>query len=186
MRDSTAQGKVPTPADVAAAIGKDVPVADKPESAAENDQVVDEVDKPWNDTDNPYDPDRAARLIHNLREEKRVLQQRLDERPANADVESLARQYDQLAAENKELRGIVVEFQRVRALNEAGIGEEFRDLVQGDTPEEISYSVQRLAALQNSATRNDQGGVVVTEPAQAAVDNEPVSTNDKWRRAFGF
>lgn len=192
MTDSTGLGKVPTPADVAAALGIKVDAANNggpAESGGSPEASKSEagkVDAPWNDSDNPFDAERAARLIHNLREDNRALQQRLDERAQSADSSSLEQRVENLSAENRELRSLVVDYQRARALNEAGIGEEFLDLVQGTTPEEVKHSVERLVALKGTSPQESAGGPAVAEPAQVAVNNEPLSTNDKWKHAFGF
>ena len=192
MTDSTGLGKVPTPADVAAALGIKVDAANSGGAAESGGSPeagkseAGKVDAPWNDSDNPFDAERAARLIHNLREDNRALQQRLDERAQSAGSSSLEQRVENLSAENQELRSLVVDYQRARALNEAGIGEEFLDLVQGTTPEEVKHSVERLVALKGTSPQESVGGPAVAEPAQVAVNNEPLSTNDKWKRAFGF
>lgn len=192
MTDSTGLGKVPTPADVAAALGIKVDAANSGGAAESGGSPeagkseAGKVDAPWNDSDNPFDAERAARLIHNLREDNRALQQRLDERAQSGGSSSLEQRVENLSAENQELRSLVVDYQRARALNEAGIGEEFLDLVQGTTPEEVKHSVERLVALKGPSPQESAGGPAVAEPAQVAVNNEPLSTNDKWKRAFGF
>lgn len=192
MTDSTGLGKVPTPADVAAALGIKVDAANSGGAAESGGSPeagkseAGKVDAPWNDSDNPFDAERAARLIHNLREDNRALQQRLDERAQSTGSSSLEQRVENLSAENQELRSLVVDYQRARALNEAGIGEEFLDLVQGTTPEEVKHSVERLVALKGTSPQESAGGPAVAEPAQVAVNNEPLSTNDKWKRAFGF
>lgn len=192
MTDSTGLGKVPTPADVAAALGIKVDAANSGGAAESGGSPeagkseAGKVDAPWNDSDNPFDAERAARLIHNLREDNRALQQRLDERAQSAGSSSLEQRVENLSAENQELRSLVVDYQRARALNEAGIGEEFLDLVQGTTPEEVKHSVERLVELKGTSPQESAGGPAVAEPAQVAVNNEPLSTNDKWKRAFGF
>lgn len=192
MTDSTGLGKVPTPADVAAALGIKVDAANSGGAAESGGSPeagkseAGKVDAPWNDSDNPFDAERAARLIHNLREDNRALQQRLDERAQSAGSSSLEQRVENLSAENQELRSLVVDYQRARALNEAGIGEEFLDLVQGTTPEEVKHFVERLVALKGTSPQESAGGPAVAEPAQVAVNNEPLSTNDKWKRAFGF
>lgn len=192
MTDSTGLGKVPTPADVAAALGIKVDAANSGGAAESGGSPeagkseAGKVDAPWNDSDNPFDAERAARLIHNLREDNRALQQRLDERAQSGGSSSLEQRVENLSAENQELRSLVVDYQRARALNEAGIGEEFLDLVQGTTPEEVKHFVERLVALKGTSPQESAGGPAVAEPAQVAVNNEPLSTNDKWKRAFGF
>lgn len=72
---------------------------------------------------------------------------------------------------------------RTRALIEAGISEDFVDLVTGNTPDEIKASVQRLIQLRAAGAGEIPE---FTEPNTAQVAQTEQSRNDRWRKAFGF
>lgn len=145
---------------------------------------------PWEKRGEPYDADKAATLIRNLRAERSDLQDEL--RRAKSEVETLLRQSSAgprdaqrlaaLEAEVSELQEQNAKYRRANALARAGISEEFTDLLTGRTDEEISGQVQRLVALASSLA---PGGF--QEPAQHATgDTTGGDTNALWKRGLGF
>lgn len=140
---------------------------------------------PWDGEDNPFDPQRAWRLIQNLRNENAMLKAQDASRANNDDggLLQLRTQLDQVVEQNRVLSEQVTKNAREAALREAGIDTEFVDLVDGSTPEEISQSVRRLVQLR--AGREDLPPVL--EPGGRGVDGgaEP-NRNDLWRQSFGF
>lgn len=145
---------------------------------------------PWEKRGEPYDADKAATLIRNLRAERSDLQDEL--RRAKSEVETLLRQASAgprdaqrlaaLEAEVSELQEQNAKYRRANALARAGISEEFTDLLTGRTDGEISGQVQRLVALASSLA---PGGF--QEPAQHATgDTTGGDTNALWKRGLGF
>lgn len=193
MSDTTA---IPKPSDIAKflanAHGVDlpeapVPVAQPTEETPVPDPAPVEAEKPktpWNDTDNPYDADRAAQLIENLRVENKRLREERDTVARNVQPDRVA----QLEQEIGRMRAQLLNADRATALAAANLPADMAQFITATTADGIKEQVQKLASLRGEAVPQTLTGAGVpgfADPALSAPPNVNESLGAKLMRQFG-
>lgn len=124
---------------------------------------------PWNDTDNPYDAERAAQLIENLRAENKRLRGERDTMTQNVQPDRVT----QLETEVTQLREQLLTAGKAAALAAANLPADLASFITANSEDGIKEQVQKLASLRGEAVPNTITGAGVPGFAEPALHNPP-------------
>jgi hypothetical protein len=174
------------------------PEAQAPEAQVADDQQAAEA-PPWGDD---FDPEKAWKLVQNLRADKEKLssrpaltpqqQQQLDEynRLVEASKSEAQRQQEALEAANREAETARAEAIRYRAAATHGLSAEHFDLLGSGTEEEVSARAEKIAALLAAQAGPAPATAPQTRPVEqlrpGATPGEAESADDVlYKQLFG-
>ncbi len=148
-------------------------VDEQAEPASAEQADTSEEKPPWG-SDDEFDPERAWRLIQNLRKEKEDLKPLADkakelEKEQMSEQEKLVAERDELRSEQQRLAG---ETTALRVALRYGLTEEDLDLIGSDNEEKIEQRAKRLAELRTSSNASQRPEPKLA-PTSVGGDAEP-------------
>jgi hypothetical protein len=142
--------------------------------------------KPWGDE--PFDADRAWKLIQGLRADKDSRDQKITELGVKVQKFEDA----QLSAEErtaKQTREATAEMQRISRENlvlkeamAAGLTQDHLPFISGDSPEEVKNNIAKFRALLQAGTAQAPTGRPREQPLRAGTDPLAPPTPTDWLR----
>lgn len=106
--------------------------------------------------DGEFDPDRAAKLVSNLREELKETKAKLGEKE-EAEKTEFERIQDRAATAEKEAADARLELMRLRVAKEHSLPEELMEFLTGDDEEALAEKAKRLSEFAAGPSSDDGG-----------------------------
>lgn len=138
---------------------------------------------PWERDGETFDPERAWKLVQNLKAELAAVKAKQAEAPEPTATEAPAQEPEDKPAEAEtsesqddsaaQIASLQAELARVKALAAVGLSQDFAPFVPGETSEEIEKNLATLQGLISDAANEKTEAVLVAAPKSRGMAPNP-------------
>lgn len=153
-----------------------------------------ETTPPWERDGETFDPERAWKLVQNLKAELAAVKAKQAEAPEPTATEEPAQEPEAKPAEAEtpesqddpaaQIASLQAELARVKALASVGLSQEFAPFVPGETSEEIETSLATLQKLISDAANEKTEAVLAAAPKSRGMAPNPAQHAAPTRDAY--
>lgn len=153
-----------------------------------------EATPPWERDGETFDPERAWKLVQNLKAELAAVKAKQAEAPEPAAAEEPAQEPEAKPAEAEtpesqddsaaQIASLQAELARVKALAAVGLSQDFAPFVQGATSEEIEANLATLQKLISDAANEKTETVLAAAPKSRGMAPNPAQHAAPARDAY--
>lgn len=152
-----------------------------------------EATPPWERDGETFDPERAWKLVQNLKAELAAVKAKQAEAPAPAaeepEQEPEAEPTEAETSESQDdsaaqIASLQAELARVKALAAVGLSQDFAPFVQGETSEEIEKNLATLQKLISDAANEKTEAVLAAAPKSRGMAPNPAQHAAPARDAY--
>lgn len=154
-----------------------------------------ETTPPWERDGETFDPERAWKLVQNLKAELAAVKAKQAEAPETAAAEESAQEpeAEPVEAENSseshddsaaQISSLQAELARVKALAAVGLSQDFAPFVPGATSEEIEKNLATLQKLISDAANEKTEAVLAAAPKSRGMAPNPAQHAAPARDAY--
>lgn len=148
---------------------------------------------PWERDGEAFDPERAWKLIQNLKAELAAVKAKQTEAPEpvaeESEQESAAEPAEAETSESQDdsaaqIASLQAELARVKALAAVGLSQDFAPFVPGETSEEIEANLATLQGLISDAANEKTEAVLAAAPKSRGMSPNPAQHAAPARDAY--
>lgn len=154
-----------------------------------------ETTPPWERDGEPFDPERAWKLVQNLKAELSAVKAKQAEVPEPTAAEEPAQEPEAKPSEAEtsseaqndsaaQIASLQAELARVKALAAVGLSQDFAPFVPGATSEEIETNLATLQKLISDAANEKTEAVLATAPKSRGLAPNPAQHAAPARDAY--
>jgi hypothetical protein len=153
-----------------------------------------ETTPPWERDGETFDPERAWKLVQNLKAELAAVKAKQAEAPEPAAAEEPAQEPEAKPAEAEtaapqddsaaQIASLQAELARVKALAAVGLSQDFAPFVPGETSEEIEANLATLQKLISDAANEKTEAVLAAAPKSRGMAPNPAQHAAPARDAY--
>jgi hypothetical protein len=153
-----------------------------------------EATPPWERDGETFDPERAWKLVQNLKAELAAVKAKQAEAPEPAAAEEPAQEPEAKPAEAEapepqnhpaaQIASLQAELARVKALAAVGLPQDFAPFVPGETSEEIEKNLATLQKLISDAANEKTEAVLAAAPKSRGMAPNPAQHAAPARDAY--
>lgn len=168
-------------------------MSEAPVTEAKVEETV-EAKPPWERDGETFDPERAWKLVQNLKAELAAVKAKQTEAPEPAAAEEPAPEPEAEPAEAEtpesqddsaaQIASLQAELARVKALAAVGLSQDFAPFVPGETSEEIEKNLATLQKLISDAANEKTEAVLAAAPKSRGMSPNPAQHAAPARDAY--
>lgn len=168
-------------------------MSEVPTAEAKVEEIA-EATPPWERDGETFDPERAWKLVQNLKAELAAVKAKQAEAPEPATAEEPAQEPEDKPTEAEtsesqddsaaQIASLQAELARVKALAAVGLSQDFAPFVPGETSEEIEKNLATLQKLISEAANEKTEAVLAAAPKSRGMAPNPAQHAAPARDAY--